>query len=423
MRNELHENNLSADVGRSEKVFNLLNFSIPLLMGIYVFINPLPLSALSEVCFYLSVLSLLILLGFRKTSFSLRSPLTLPFVLFSFWAVIGLLFTLDFDNTLHDLRRHLLNYLILFYLLINYFNSQKRLEILSVLVISGATVSSLGTVISYYFIDGFPFSSRLGIGANFRDMPCIYIGFITLPAIVLAFNRVQYSKSITNTLLCALAIVVLVSTTLLTQSRGALFGFLAGLIILCFNNRKYFIVLISVLILALLVPGLMGRFDPERMIHDERNKTNHLAMEVFKLHPITGVGYGMQIYTKPNLVDLEKMNSQFPPEYRQAKVIAQPHNTIMDVAVRTGIVGLVLYLSILFASFLLLWKTYRMTTNNYFRSWTFCLAASYMSYLVPALFTDTTYGARAIIFYIMLAMMTILWNLVRHEKTLAVIPS
>jgi len=423
MRNELHENNLSADVGRSEKVFNLLNFSIPLLMGIYVFINPLPLSALSEVCFYLSVLSLLILLGFRKTSFSLRSPLTLPFVLFSFWAVIGLFFTLDFENTLHDLRRHLLNYLILFYLLINYFNSQKRLEILSVLVISGATVSSLGTVISYYFIDGFPFSSRLGIGANFRDMPCIYIGFITLPAIVLAFNRVQYSKSITNTLLCALAIVVLVSTTLLTQSRGALFGFLAGLIILCFNNRKYFIVLISVLILALLVPGLMGRFDPERMIHDERNKTNHLAMEVFKLHPITGVGYGMQIYTKPNLVDLEKMNSQFPPEYRQAKVIAQPHNTIMDVAVRTGIVGLVLYLSILFASFLLLWKTYRMTTNNYFRSWTFCLAASYMSYLVPALFTDTTYGARAIIFYIMLAMMTILWNLVRHEKTLAVIPS
>ncbi|MDO8989249.1 MAG: O-antigen ligase family protein [Sideroxyarcus sp.] len=423
MRNELHGIIASAGVERSEKIFNFLNFSIPLLMGIYVFANPLPLSALSNVCFYLSVLSLLILIGFRKTSFSLRSPLTLPFALFSFWAAIGLLFTLDFDNTLHDLRSHLLNYLVVFYLLVNYFNSQMRLEFLSVLVIFGATVSSLGTVISYYFIDGFPFSSRLGIGANFRDMPCIYIGFITIPAIVLAFNRLQYSKTLTNTLLSAFAIAVLVSTTLLTQSRGALFGLLAGLIILCFSNRKFLIVLISALILSLFVPGLVDRFDPEKMIHDERNKTNHLAMEVFKLHPTTGVGFGMQIYTNPSLVDLEKMNSQFPPEYRQEKVIAQPHNTIMDIVVRTGVVGLVLYSSILFASFLLLWKTYRTTKNQYYRSWVFCLAASYVSYLVPALFTDTTYGARAIIFYILLAMMTILWNLVRKEDTFEVNPS
>lgn len=418
MRRKLQEN-----IGRLEKIFHLLGLFIPLLMGVYVFVNPLPLTALGEFCFYLSVLSLLILIGFKKTVFTLRSPLTLPFVLFFLWAVLGLIFTLDFDNTLHDLRTHQLNYLIVFYLLVNYFNSQKRFAILSVLVISGATVSSLGTVISYYFIDGFPFSSRLGIGANFRDMPCIYIGFITLPAIVLAFNRLQYSKTITNTLLCALAVVVLVSTTLLTQSRGALFGFLAGLIILCFSNRKFIIVLISVLILTLLVPGLTGRFDPERMIHDERNKTNHLAMEVFKLHPITGVGFGMQIYTNPILVDLEKMNSQFPPEYRQAKVIAQPHNTIMDIAVRTGIVGLVLYSCILFASFLLLWKTYRTTNNQYYRSWVFFLAASYVSYLVPALFTDTTFGARAIVFYILLAMITILWNLVRKEESLEVIPS
>lgn len=423
MQRELQDNSASTGVERSEGIFNLLNFSIPLLMGIYVFVNPLPLSALSNVCFYLSVLSLLVLLGFKKTSFSLRSPLTLPFLLFSFWAVIGLLFTLDFENTLHDLRGHLLNYLIVFYLLVNYFSSQKRLEILSVLVISGATVSSLGTVISYYFIDGFPFSSRLGIDGNFRDMPCIYIGFITIPAIVLAFNRLQFSKTLTSTLLSVLAIAVLVSATLLTQSRGALFGLLAGLIVLCFGNRKLLIALISVLALALLVPGLVDRFDPERMINDERNKTNHLALEVFKLQPITGVGFGMQIYTNPNLVDLEKMNSQFPPEYRQAQVIAQPHNTVLDIAVRTGIVGLILYSSILFASFFMLWKTYTTTNNGYYRSWVFYLAGSYVSYLVPALFTDTTFGARAIIFYLMLAMITILWNLVRNEKALAVAPS
>jgi O-antigen ligase len=416
MRNELHENILPTDVGKSEKIFNFLNFSIPLLMGIYVFINPLPLSALSEVCFYLSVLALLILLGFKKTTFSLRSPLTLPFLLFSLWAVLGLVFTLDFHNTLHDLRTHLLNYLIIFYLLVSYFKSQERLEILSVIIISSATVFSLWTDISYYFIDGFPFSSRLGIGANFSEMPCINIGFITLPAIMLALNRLQNSKAMTHTLLFALSIVILISTTLLTQSRGALFGLLAALIILCFSNKKYIFVLVTVFALAILIPGLTGRFDPDRLINDERNKTNHLAMEVIKSHPIAGFGFGMRIYNNPNLVDLEKLNNQFPAEYRQENVIPYPHNTILDITARTGIIGLVLFLNILFVSFLLLWKTYRMTNSQYFKSWSICLTAGSISYLIPALFTDTTFGAKAIVFYTMLAMIVILWNLARKEE-------
>jgi O-antigen ligase len=423
MRNELRENILTADIGKSEKAFNLLNFSIPLLMGIYVFINPLPLSALSVFCFYLSVLALLVLIGFKKTAFSLRSPLSLPFLLFSLWAVFGLFFTLDFNNTLHDLRTHLLNYLIVFYLLVNYFNSKKRLEILSVIVISSATIFALGTDISYYFIDGFPFSSRLGIGANFKEMPCIYIGFITLPAIVLAFNRLQFSRGMTNTLLSSLSIFILVITTFLTQSRGSLFGLLAALIILCFSNRKYIFVLIAALMLALLIPGLTDRFNPKTMIHDERNKTNHLAMEVIKAHPITGLGFGMQIYTNPKLVDLDNLNSQFPSEYRQDKVIVQPHNTILDITVRTGIFGLLLYLNILFASLLLLWKAYRMAKSQYFRSWSIYLGACYISYLVPSLFTDTTFSARAVVFYIVLAMITILWNLVRKDEALEAIPS
>jgi O-antigen ligase len=423
MQQVFHKNILSIDVGKSEKAFNFLNYSIPLLMGIYVFINPLPLSALSEFCFYLSVLALLILIGFKKTAFSLRSPLTLPFVLFSLWAVFGLFFTLDVSNTMHDLRVHLLNYLIFFYLLINYFDSKERLEILAVIVIFSATVLSLWTDISYYFVDGYPFTSRLGIGANFKDMPCINIGFITLPAIILAFNRLQNSKAMTNTLLYTLSIIILIITTFLTQSRGTLFGLLAGLIILCFSNRKFIVVLIAALILSFLVPGLTGRFDPETMIHDERIKTDHLAMEVIKAHPITGIGFGMQIYPNPNLVDLDKLNNQSPAEYRQVNVIRYPHNTILDITVRTGIFGLLLYLNILFASLLLVWKVYKMAKSPYFRSWSIFLTACLISYLIPALFTDTTFSARAIIFYIVLAMIVILWNLVRKEKTFEIVPA
>jgi O-antigen ligase len=159
------------------------------------------------------------------------------------------------------------------------------------------------------------------------------------------------------------------------------------------------------------------------MIHNERNKTNHLAIEVIKAHPITGLGFGMQIYPNPNLVDLDKLNNQSPVEYRQEKLIRYPHNTFLDIAVRTGIIGLVLYLNILFASLFLAWKTYRSARSQYFKSWSICLIACFTSYFVPAIFTDTTFSARAIIFYIILAMITILWNLVRKEEVLEATPS
>jgi hypothetical protein len=39
-----------------------------------------------------------------------------------------------------------------------------------------------------------------------------------------------------------------------------------------------------------------------------------------------------------------------------------------------------------------------------------------MSFLIPALFADTTFGPRVVVFYTMLAMIAILWNLAQEEK-------
>jgi O-antigen ligase len=164
------------------------------------------------------------------------------------------------------------------------------------------------------------------------------------------------------------------------------------------------------------VPGLKERFDHKEIMHNERVKINHLTLEVIKAHPIAGIGFGMQIYGNPDLVDLEKLNSQLPAEYRQERIITSPHNTILDITVRTGIIGLVLFLNILFASLLLLWKIFKMTKNQYFKSWAICLFACFISYLIPALFADTTFGPRVIVFYTMLSMITILWNIVQNEK-------
>jgi Lipid A core - O-antigen ligase and related enzymes len=399
---------------KSEIFFSVLNFAIPLFMGIYIFLNPLPLSAVSEFCFYLSLAALIMLISFKKTAFTLLSPLTLPFLLFFLWAVFGLFFTLDFKNTLHDLRGYLLKYLIIFYLLVNYFNSQKKLEIISWIVIASATIFSIGAVIQYYFIEGFPLGVRLG--ETFKEMHTDYIGFVTIFAITLSLNNLRKSKTLTCKILCLLCFFIMCTATLLTQSRGSLIGLFASLVILCFINRKIIIVIIALLILVFFVPGLKDRFDHEKIMLNERVKINRLTMELIKAHPIAGIGFGMQIYGNPNLVDLEKYNKKLLPQYQQEIIITSPHNTILDITVRTGIIGLLLFFNILLTSLFMLWKILRLTKSEYFKSWVICLFACFMSFLIPALFADTTFGPRVVVFYTMLAMIAILWNLAQEEK-------
>ena len=397
-------------------MFAALNLAIPFLIGAYIFLTPMPFSSINELCFYLSVSILIFLLFFKKTAFTLRSPLTLPFILFFLWAVIGLFFTLDFKNTLHDLRGHLLEYMIVFYLLVNYFNTSKRLQILAWIVIASATIFSIGAIIQYYFIEGFPFTARLGY--TFYEMSTNNIGFITTLGFCFCLHFFYISKNIFCKISLVSCFFLLSITTLLTQSRASLFGLLTALVILCFYNRKNLIFIMLTVSIIILMPGMKERAtNINGFTKDVRIKINRLTLEVIKDHPIAGIGFGMQIYGNKNVLDLEKLNKQLPPKYQQKRaIIVSPHNTMLDIAVRTGVVGLALFLYILITALWLLWKTLKLGNDKYFKSWAMCLLACIGSYMVQALFTDTSFGIRAIVFYTILAMITILSNLVQKEK-------
>jgi putative inorganic carbon (hco3(-)) transporter len=398
-----------------ELLFNSLNHTIMILTGTYIFLNPLPFSAVSEFCFYLSLLLLIVLTVLKKNDFTLHSPLTLPFILFFLWAVFGLFFALDFKNSLHDLHGNYLKHIIIFYLLVNYFNSQKKLEIISYLVIASATVFSVGALIQYYFIEGFPLSVRLGL--NFKEIHTDYIGFITIFAITLALNLLHNSKTLTSKLLFSTCIAILCVTTLLTQSRGSLIGLFIALVISCFINNKMIIFVIATILVIVSIPNMKNRITNEAFTKDARIKINRLSLEVIKEHPITGIGFGMQIYHHPEIVGYDKLNSLLTEEFRQKEIIASPHNTFLDIAIRTGIIGLALFFNILISSLFMLYKTLKLAKNEFFRSWTICLFACFISFLLPALFADTTFGQRVVVFYSMLAMINILWNLAQQEKT------
>lgn len=405
---------LPPDAGRSEKLFAILNLSVPVLLGIFLFSYPLPLTSVTEASFFLSLSVVILLLIFKKTDFKFNTPLTIPFALFFAWAVFGLPFALDIKNTLHDLRAHLLEHIILFFLLVNYFRSAKKLEIISWIIIISATIFCIGAVVDFYFIKGFAFRERLGV-LTFREIPTDYIGFVTVFAITLALNYLIYKKEAILRALLALCLVILTVTTLLTQSKGTLLGLFISLLILSFNNKKFLIPAILLPIIALSIPVLKDRFDINNLIQNERIAINRLTIEIIREHPLFGIGFGMQTYGNKDLVDLEKLNSRLSEKYRQKIIITAPHNTFLDVAVRTGIIGAFLFLGIIFVGFLMLWKMLK-SKEGYFRSWAICLSAGFVSFLAPSSFADTTFGAPVVVFYTMLAMITILCNLYQKEE-------
>ncbi|PKN83272.1 MAG: hypothetical protein CVU51_12780 [Deltaproteobacteria bacterium HGW-Deltaproteobacteria-1] len=373
-------------------------------MGIHILVNPLPLDSVNEVCFYISCGALIALLLFRKTAFSLRSPLTIWFSLFFFWAVLGLCTTLDFSNTLHDLRRYLLEYLVIFYLLINFYNSRNRLEFLSDLIITSAMVFSIGGIIVFYFIE-------------FQEMYTGFMCFTTILAGTLSLRGVYQPGSMLRQTVYFFCFLVLTMVTMLNKSRGATISLCIALLIMCLHRKKNIILMAVAGVMIAFTPGFTDRISTMGFTRDIRSKIFRLAGEVIKDYPVYGVGYGGEIYRNSHLINLEKYNEQLPEEYQQKNgLVKSTHNMFLDVTIRTGIVGLGLFLLIFLTAVWMLWDIFRRRKEEFFRSWSICLFACLSSFIVLALFADALYGVQGTLLYVNLAMIGILWNLSRKEQ-------
>ena len=406
---------LPPDAQGKDKLFFALNVLIPALMAIYVFVNPLPLDSINELCFYLSCASLITLLIFRKTDFTLRSPLTIGLLLFFAWAVLGLFITLDFSNTLHDLRGYLLEYLIIFYLLINFYNSRNRLEFLSDLIIASAMVFSIGGIIVFYLIEGNPLSARFG--DTFTKMFTGFMCFTTLFAGTLSLRSVYQPGPMLRQSVYFFCFLVLTMVTMLNKSRGATISLCVALLIMCLHRKKNIILIAVAGIMIAFTPGFIDRINTMGFTQDIRSKMFRLSWEVIKDHPIAGVGYGGEIYRNSNLVNLEKYDAGLPEKYQQKKdIVKSTHNTFLDVTIRTGLVGLALFCLIILTAVWMLWDIFRRRKEEFFRSWSICLFACLASIMIINFFADALYGAQGIILYIILAMIGILWNLARKDQ-------
>jgi O-antigen ligase len=144
------------------------------------------------------------------------------------------------------------------------------------------------------------------------------------------------------------------------------------------------------------------------VVKNIRIKIDYLTLEVIKEHPIIGIGFGLQSYSK---LDLEGYQKRIPKEYRQKKIITDPHNMVLDVAVRLGVIGLGFFFYIIFVFFKMCRSIIKYGKDNSLKNWGICLAACFIGVCTIGLFQPIFSHMPEVVFCIIFSITHVVWQL------------
>ena len=394
---------------------DFLNFSVLVLIGLYIFINPFPhLTAIKETSFYLSFLILLILLFRRKTDFSFTTPLTIPFILFIGWTFTGLFFALDKENSIHDFYSHLLRYIVLYFIIITVFNSRKRFTTLSRIIIASSTTYSIWGIIYFYLIMGYSWATRYSYGGAkgflgyevSGNSLCVLVIFSILLSLNLFMNSSPRGRIIL--FLCTIPQLTLI---FLIQSKGGFIALFLSVMMILWKNRKLQLAALILLVVITAMSPIKKRFSVDQFIKNYRIRMMFTTLEIVKDYPIIGIGFGNLTYGEK--IDLEMYNNRVPEKFRQKSdlIIGSPHNMLLNILVRLGVVGLALFLFIIAIFVRMCWQCIRYGKDDVVKNWGLCMLSAFLAFFVIGMADQMFHHFTEVVLYTILSMGTIIWRI------------
>ena len=411
-------------LGNDFKIYEVLNQVVLVLIGIFIFFNPFPhTTAIKEIAFYVSVAIVLVLVVFKKTEFTLRTPLALPLGLFVLWAFLSIFWALDVNNTIHDFYSHLIKYIIIYYILINFFCSKKHLFILSWIIVTSATIFSLWAIYYFYFELGNSFSARLGL-IGFTETHNHIIGMIAVFSTILDINLMRSEIILRYRLILLLCLFPLLAVIILIQTLVTIIAMAAAIVALASNKKsRFFLLLMTILFIVLLMLNKNRIFTNEKLqsLH-HRIEIGYYTIEIIKDYPVKGIGFGMESYWKA--IDFNKYYQRIPDKYRIFKSLAMdPHDMVLDIAVRLGLIGVVLFLYIIFIAFRMCYKVIKNSREDFFIRWRNCILSIFIAFIVIGLFQPVFSHMQEVMVCTVISMTTILWRLSKEVNSKALVGS
>ena len=154
-----------------------------------------------------------------------------------------------------------------------------------------------------------------------------------------------------------------------------------------------------------------------KLNYEERKYIWHFYSNVIKDYPITGIGYSLEMWQYPDFWEryLNKL-PKTPVSDALKTTKLDPHNMFISIAVHTGIIGFIIFMSILVAFANTSIRLIRKGKTSFVRYWAVCISALFIGYLIKGMAEEGLSNVGIFIFYVVLAMMGILNAINENEK-------
>ncbi len=368
----------------------------------------------SEIAYYSSAAMFLFLVVRGRAAISFNTPLTLPFLLFGTWSLIGLFFALDKPYSLHDYLTHFLKLILLFFMVLNLTDTEKKINRLAWVIVASASLFCSGALVHEYLILNTSLTSRFGL--KLIETPTNLIGVVTLFAMILTTRLFADEKS--GPLRAALLVMVspVLLVTVLTQTRSNFVAMFIVIPILFYRKRKLLLVLFSLLVMVTILSPVKNRLRVDGSVH-HRISLFLLSTEVIKDYPITGIGFGINSMADHQLISPDLYNQRIPEKYRLPdEHFNWPHNMFLNIAVRTGLVGLGLYIVLLAVCCKCLIQLMRFGHTAFIRQWANCILAALAMFFVKGNLEPIFSTIPEIILVVIFSITAVLWRMDASSK-------
>ena len=323
-------------------------------------------------------------------------PIKIPFLLFALACLVAVADAVDIQDSYKSLKR-LLEILIFFWA-VNCIENEEMRERLTLLLIASATLSTFVAFYGVWRAD--PYSLIDARAEGTMSVYMTYAGLLMF-ALLIASGKLIYAPKQNKWI--GFASILILGCLLLTFTRQAWLGALAGLFFLIWVRKRSLLLFMPVILVVIyfVSPSPIKQRMDSLINFNDRNLQIRLDLWqggwlVFKDHPLTGCGFKC----------IDAVHQDYPDPTGNIKKLRGLHNNFVQLAVDTGLFGLIYWISIWVVYFMTLFKRLTsMQVDNAYKRDTIGSAAAVFGFLVAGFFETNFYDAEvSMLLYFLMAL-------------------
>lgn len=318
--------------------------------------------------------------------------------------LISFIGTKDIHNSLEGLEDYLI-IILLFYTVVNNVKDLKIVKKMFSFGLISIILSSLYGLFYQYLYQGVSRIDSTFMALDFGALLLMYSIFVMT---YLFF----YENSLKYNYLSASALILLLVTLILNQSRGAWLGFAGGSLITFWLHKKRLIpvFLIVLIVVVLLAPtAIQDRIMSITNLENNKSNSTRLglwksSLMIFKDNPINGVG-------------INNFRPAYKSGYEQPNVdhpFSHAHNTYLNFLSETGILGFAALLYLFFSILKYLYIGYEKIEDKFSRLFILGTISSFIGAFIIQGMTESNFSksvvGRTLWFFIALAVIIVKIN-------------